>query len=99
CLVGGDLGIPGCSSTEHCAQRLLVNATSRWDQLTGQVTQHETREVTLEAEPTIDRERVGAGVGDSPDGIYPHEAVTDPGRVGIVAALPFGREVALRDHL
>ena len=56
-------------------------------------------QVAGEPEPAVDRQRVRARVDDPALGVDPQEPVADPRGVGVVAALPRHREVAVGDHL
>ena len=83
-----DLGVAVPAAGEHRAEGLLVGTAQRGHQPAGDLGQRGADQVTVEPEPAVDRERVGARVGDRPVGVQSQEAVTDTRRVGVVAALP-----------
>ena len=92
-----DLGVAVGAAAEHRAERLLVGPAARRHQLPGQRRPATSPvEVAGEAEPPVDRQRVGAGVDHPTRGVDPQEAVPDPRGVGVVAALPGLGEVAAR---
>ena len=82
-----ELGVAVRPATEHRAQRLLVRALSRRDQVARQVGQHHPgrgrRTGPADGRPTArwDSRRRPPGL------VHPQEAVADAGRVGVVAAL------------
>ena len=98
-VVGAQLGVAVDPAAEDRRHGLLVRAAPLRHQVAGDVGQHQPLEVAGEPEPAEHRERVGAGVGDPAGGVDPHEPVAHPRRVGVVAALPGRREVAVGDHL
>ena len=97
---------PDPISVSRCARapRTALSVSSsgrlpRRHQVAGEIGEQVPGEVTGQAELAVDRQRVGARVGHPPAGVDPQEAVADPRRVGVVAALAGRREVAGRDHL
>ena len=96
--LGADLGVPVGATAQHRAQRLLVGPQPRRHQLAGDLGEPQPVEVAGQAQPPVDRERVGAGVDDPALLVDAQEAVADPRGVGVVAALARHREVAAGDH-
>ena len=87
-------GVPGRSSTAlsvSSSVRCRGGTSARVND--GQL---EPGEVAAVPEPAVDRQRVGAGVGNPPVGVDAQEPVADPRRVGVVAALAGVGEVARR---
>ena len=61
-LVVADLGVALSPGPEHGAERLLVGSPPGRHQVAGQVGQREPGQVAGDAEPAVDRQRVGARV-------------------------------------
>ena len=86
-VAGADLGVAVRRAAEDRAQRLLVGPPPRRHQVAGEIGEQVAGEVTGQAEPAVDRQRVGARVDHATGGVDAEEPVADPRGVGVVAAL------------
>ena len=93
------LGAPGDATLQQRVERVVDRAVGVRHQVAGQADQVLVHQVADQPDATVGAQGVGAGVLDVAVRIETDEAVADPGRVGVVAALARLREVAGRDHL